>query len=80
MDPVGFTGSVNGYVEGFAEEIGGQAFSNSSSFDKAVAEAWRDTGPITCSAMPRQSTIIDCTASRCGRRSRLTVRARRGRG
>ena len=81
IDPVGFTGTVNGYVEGFAEETGGQAYSNASNFGKAVDEVWRDTGTyyLLGYAAPindHRVHDIDVTVRRPG----LTVRARRGRG
>ena len=82
IDPVGFTGSVNGYAEGFAEETGGQAYSNPSNFDKVVDEVWRDTGTyyLLGYAAPindhRRASKSRCAVCKPG----VTVRARRGRG
>ena len=79
IDPVGFTGTVNGYVEGFAEETGGQAYSNASNFGKAVDEVWRDTGTyylLGYSAPINDHRVHDIDVS--VRKPGVTVRARRG--
>ena len=72
---------MNGYVEGFAEETGGQAFSNNSSFDKTVAEVWRDTGAyyLLGYAAPVNDHRLHRIEVRIVKPG-LTVRARRGRG
>ena len=81
IDQVGFTGSVNDYAAGFAEETGGHGYTNPSNFDQVVAEVWRDTGtyyllgyaaPINDHRLHR----IEVHVVQPG----LTVRARRGRG
>jgi VWFA-related protein len=81
IDPVGFTGSVNSYVEGFAEETGGWAYSNASNFGKAVDEVWRDTGTyyLLGYAAPVNDHRLHEIEVKV-RTPNVTVRARRGRG
>jgi hypothetical protein len=66
VDPVGFKGGRDDYSESFANETGGQSFSNASNFDAAVGAIWREAGSYYLLGYPAPITIIGCTRWRSG--------------
>ena len=81
VDPLGFTGGREDYSESFANETGGQSFSNASNFDAAVGAIWREAGSYYLLGYPapindHRLHKIEVRVSRPG----VRVRSRKGRG